>query len=43
LKGYSTLERQSEYSEVKQRWVLVESAERRRSDIKKIAIIIEKT
>ena len=43
LKGYSTLEFQSEYGEVKQRWVLVESAERRRSDIKKIATKIEKT
>jgi len=35
LKGYNTLECQSEYGEVKQRWVLVESAERRKSDLKK--------
>jgi transposase len=33
LKGYSTTESVSEYGGVSQRWILVESQERRKSDI----------
>ncbi|OYQ67042.1 IS1634 family transposase, partial [Pseudanabaena sp. SR411] len=36
LKGYSTTESVSEYGGVSQRWILVESQERRKSDIKKL-------
>jgi transposase len=41
LKGYSTRESVSEYGGVSQRWILVESAERRKSDIKKLGKRIE--
>ena len=41
LKGYSTVESMSEYGDVKQRWILVESQERRKSDIKKLDKKIE--
>jgi len=41
LKGYSTVESMSEYGGVKQRWILVESQERRKSDIKKLDKKIE--
>jgi len=41
LKGYSTRESVSEYGSVSQRWILVESEERRKSDIKKLAKKIE--
>ena len=36
LKGYSTVEVVSEYGNVRQRWILVESQERLKSDIKKL-------
>jgi transposase len=36
LKGYSTAESKSEYGGVRQRWILVESQERLKSDIKKL-------
>jgi transposase len=36
LKGYATAESVSEYGGVSQRWILVESQERRKSDIKKL-------
>jgi transposase len=36
LKGYSTSESKSEYGGVSQRWILVESQERLKSDIKKL-------
>jgi len=37
LKGYSTLEILSEYGDISQRWILVESQERLKSDLKKLA------
>ncbi len=36
LKGYRTSETVSEYGEVNQRWILVESQERRKSDLEKL-------
>ena len=42
LKGYSTTESMSEYGGVSQRWILVESQERLKSDIKKLDKKIEK-
>jgi transposase len=36
LKGYATTEVVSEYGGVSQRWILVESAERRKSDLKQL-------
>ena len=36
LRGYSTFESTSNYAGVTQRWILVESQERRKSDIKKL-------
>jgi transposase len=41
LKGYTTAESVSEYGGVSQRWILVESQERRKSDIKKLDKKIE--
>jgi len=41
LKGYSTTESMSEYGGVSQRWILVESQERLKSDIKKLDKKIE--
>jgi transposase len=43
LLGYSTAESLSEYGGVSQRWMLVESDARRKSDIKKLDKKIEKT
>lgn len=37
LKGYSTLEILSEYGDISQRWILVESQARLKSDLKKLA------
>ena len=42
LKGYATAESVSEYGGISQRWILVESQERRKSDIKKLDKKIEK-
>ena len=42
LKGYSTAELKSEYGGVSQRWILVESQERLKSDIKKLDKKIQK-
>jgi transposase len=42
LKGYSTAESKSEYGGVSQRWILVESQERLKSDIKKLDKKIQK-
>lgn len=42
LKGYSTVESKSEYGGVSQRWILVESEARLKSDIKKFHKKIEK-
>jgi transposase len=42
LRGYATVESMSEYGGVRQRWILVESQERRKSDIKKLDKKIEK-
>ena len=36
MKGYRTSETVSEYGEVNQRWILVESQERRKSDLEKL-------
>ena len=41
FKGYTTAESVSEYGGVSQRWILVESQERRKSDIKKLDKKIE--
>jgi len=41
LKGYSTRESVSEYGGVRQRWILVESEQRRKSDIQKLTKKIE--
>ena len=41
LRGYATAESVSEYGGVSQRWILVESQERRKSDIKKLDKKIE--
>ena len=43
LLGYTTAESLSEYGGVSQRWILVESEARRKSDIKKLDKKIEKT
>jgi transposase len=43
LLGYTTAESLSEYGSVSQRWILVESEARRKSDIKKLDKKIEKT
>jgi transposase len=42
LKGYATAESVSEYGGISQRWILVESQERRKSDINKLDKKIEK-
>ncbi len=42
LKGYNTAESKSEYGGVSQRWILIESQERLKSDIKKLDKKIQK-
>ncbi len=42
LKGYSTSESKSEYGGISQRWILVESQERLKSDIKKLDKKVQK-
>ena len=42
LKGYNTVEAKSEYGGVSQRWILVESQERLKSDIKKLDKKVQK-
>jgi transposase len=41
IKGYSFKESQSEYAGIEQRWLLVESAQRRNSDLKQLSKKIE--
>jgi transposase len=36
IKGYSVVESQSEYGEISQRWLLIESEQRRQADIKQL-------
>ena len=40
-KGYKWLEKNVTYSGVKQRWLIVENAERKKSDIQKLKLKIE--
>ena len=41
-KGYKWLEQKVTYAGIKQRWLIVESAERKQSDIQKLNLKIEK-
>ena len=41
IKGYSLKESRSEYAGIEQRWILVESEQRRQSDLKQLAKKIE--
>lgn len=41
IKGYSLKESRSEYADIEQRWILVESEQRRKSDLKQLSKKIE--